>query len=289
MRPRHRLAPLHSIRVRAGRAWRTGGVAVAVLAAACTSDAALAPAPSTPAPLPAAVAHLALTLDLSTSASAAREHATFRGTPGPVALSTPASFASLLGADAIAVEVARVERGALGQYAPGKVRLFVGLRVRNALERAQLLTPTFPEPPSGSGVYLFSLQAVAVESPGGVSVAGNTVVVESPSAGHVVPGPDWEPVPYDYLRGTTTTCGSSGTCARWKRFEAPIAAGGVSEVRTVSYDIDPTVRRVRLRLVVAADVADAPRARGMAPARRVQGTTTCEAMASPSPVTPTAM
>jgi hypothetical protein len=156
------------------------------------------------------------------------------------------------------VEVGRVDRSVLGRFTPGKVRVMVMLRVRNALDRTTLLTPTFPAPPAGDGLYLFAVQSVAVESPGGVTVGGNTVLVESPSFGTVVPGPEWEGALYDYLRGPATICRSGiSTCARWARFAAPVAAGGVSGWRTVSYDIDPTVRHMRLRFVVAADLANA--------------------------------
>lgn len=224
-----------------------------VLVAACGATDATSPAVATPVALPAAIARLALTVDVATGGASANSAVS----PSSM-LGGATTFGSLLGVDGVAVEVGRVDRSVLGQFAPGKVRVMVRLRLRNALDRTVLLSPTLPSPPAGDGIYLFAVQSVAVESPGGVSVSGNTVIVESPSHGSVIPGPEWEGAAYDYLRGPSSSCvPSSSTCARWERFAAPIAAGGTTEWRTVSYDIDPTVHHMRLRFIVAADLANA--------------------------------
>jgi len=216
--------------------------------------------------LPAQVDRIALTVDVPTAATprVAREATHGRGAASStLAASRPsipgwhATFGSLLGVDGVAVEVDRVDRSVLGQFAPGRVRVFVRLRLRNALDRTRLLSPTFPVPPAGEGIYLFAVQSVAVASPGGVTTGGNVVSVAAPSSGTVHPGPEWEGAPYDYVRGNAFTCvTSAATCARWKRFDDPIAPGGASEWRTASYDIDPTVHHMRLRFVVAADLAN---------------------------------
>jgi hypothetical protein len=228
----------------------------------CGSTDALSPAAAPPIALPAAVARLAVTIDVATTASL---DAVGRTTLDPTVRAAteghaPWAFASLLGVDGVTVEVGRVDRSVLGRFAPGKVRVVLGIRLHNVLDRTILLTPTFPSPPAGAGIYLFAVQSVAVETPGTVTVSGNTVLVEAPSHGAVAPGPEWEGTPYDYLRGASSLCTPSvATCALWERFAAPMAAGGVSEWRTVSYDIDPTVHHMRLRFVVAADLTNADR------------------------------
>lgn len=215
--------------------------------------------------LPSDVARIALTVDVPTAATRALDDASTLGQSAmspTLAAARPAmpgwrsTFGSLLGVDGVAVEIGRIDRSVLGQYAPGKVRVFVRLRLKNALDRTRLLTPTFPMPPAGDGVYLFAVQSIAVESPGGVTTGRNVVTVAAPSHGAVHPGPEWEGAPYDYVRSSYGTCAMSSTCARWKRFDVPLAPGGLSEWRTASYDIDPTVHHMRLRFVVAADLAN---------------------------------
>jgi len=236
-------------------------IAPAVLAAflgACAAPDATAPAGAPAIALPASIARLALTVDVATAGSASSAETEGAHVPSRAVRGGPATFASLLGVDGVTVEVGRVDRSVLGRFAPGKVRVALSVRLRNALDRTRLLTPTLPEPPAGEGIFLFAVQSVAVESPGGVTVSGNSVLMASPSHGAVVPGPEWEGELFDYLRGPASTCGPTvSTCARWKRFAAPISAGGTSEWRTVSYDIDPTVHHMRLRFIVGADLANA--------------------------------
>jgi hypothetical protein len=212
------------------------------------------------AALPPVVARLALSVDVSTRNAASGSNSARVGGPDqPAAHRVSAhaeSFASLVGVDGVRVEVGRMERSVLGRFSPGKVRVFLAVRLHNALDRTRLLTPTLPTAPSGEGIYLFGVQSVAIETPGGVSVAGNTVLVESPSSGRVEPSAEWDGAPYDYLRSGSCAAGGA-TCARWERFAAPLAPGGTSDWRTVSYDIDPTVHHMRLRFIVGADLANA--------------------------------
>ncbi len=238
-------------------------LASCILLSACGAHDAAVPTEPVALALPDAVARLALTVDVSTAATSEGVARRVRAlTPAPAAapsrLGAPTSFASLLGVDGVVVEVGRVDRSILGRYVPGKVRIAVSLRLRNALDRTMLLTPTLPTPPAGDGVYLFAVQSVAVDTPGGVTGSGNRVLVESPSHGSVTPGPGWDGGPFDFLRGPSSNCApSTATCAKWERFAAPIGAGRQSEWRTVNYDIDPTVHHMRLRFIVAADLANA--------------------------------
>jgi hypothetical protein len=167
------------------------------------------------------------------------------------------TFASLLGHDAFAVDIDGVRRSIVGQYAPGKVRVHVELRVRSVLERVRFLAPTFPAPPDGGGgLYLFPVQAVALARDGGVSTVGpNEVLVAAPGGGSVHPSPEWEGAPYDYLRSVSCQV-VGGACARWARFAAPLPALGRSAWRWVGFDVDPSVRHIRVRFVLAADLAN---------------------------------
>ena len=171
---------------------------------------------------------------------------------------SPVSAASLLGADAIAIETARIERSIVGRFQPGKVRLSFDLRVRNVVRGTDMIPPTFPAPPAGdAGIFLFSAQSVAIEAPGGVSTSGNTIRVSPPEGGTVTASVDWGGAPYDYVAASFASCNArSATCARFERFDAPLRNGGLSEWRRVGYDIDPTVRHIRVRLVLAADLVN---------------------------------
>lgn len=194
-------------------------------------------------PLPAGIAQLAVVHDVPVT-----------GVPVPVT----STMASLIGHEAFRVEVDSVRRSMTGQFEPGRLRVTFRLRLQNVLNRARLVTPTWPAPPDdGEGLFLFVVQAVAVESPGGVTtVAPNELLVTVPGGGRVRPSADWDGAWYHYVRGTPCR-GPEAGCARYEPFAAPLGAGAASEWRTVGFDIDPTVRHLRLRLVLLADLANA--------------------------------
>ena len=78
-----------------------------------------------------------------------------------------------------------------------------------------------------------------------------------PEGGTVTASVDWDGAPYDYVAASFASCNArSATCARFERFDAPLRNGGLSEWRRVGYDIDPTVRHIRVRLVLAADLVN---------------------------------
>ena len=225
--------------------------ATALASASCTA----APEPTTPlaAPLPLAIERAAITLDISLGAgpgtsSVARSRA----------LNTPTTFASVLGHDAIVVEADSVTRTALGAVTPNKVRIRLKVRVRNSLARTVMIAPTFPTAPDrDGGLYLFVVQAVAIVGNGAATTVGNTVTVLAPSGGQVTVSSDWDGSSYDYLRSSFAGCPAAPTCARYERFAAPLGPAQSSEWRVVGFDVDPTVRSIRLRLVLAADVVNA--------------------------------
>lgn len=202
-------------------------------------------------PLPPAVASLALVHDIAVNG---------RGVTSVGMSGAPTTFASLVGHDAFAVEVDAVERSIVGRFAPGKVRVTFLLRVRNRLQQARFVAPTFPAPPDDAdALYLFAAHVSAIETPGGVTVPGaNIVEVSAPSRGAVATSTDWEGAAYDYVRSAPCPAGGS-TCARYARYAAPLEPDAVTEWRRVGFDVDPTVRYIRLRLVLAADLANASR------------------------------
>ncbi|MBC7895856.1 MAG: hypothetical protein H7066_10595 [Cytophagaceae bacterium] len=202
-------------------------------------------------PLPAAVASLALVKDIAVNGTAVATVGV-RGTPH--------TFASLVGHDAFSVDVEAVERSIVGRFAPGKVRVTFQLRVHNRLQQARFIAPTFPAPPdAGEALYLFAAHVSAIEAPGGVTVPGaNVVEVTAPSRGGVATSLDWDGAAHDYVRSAPCPAGGS-TCARYERYAAPLEPGAVTEWRRVGFDVDPTVRFIRLRLVLAADLANVTR------------------------------
>jgi hypothetical protein len=192
-------------------------------------------------PLPASVARLAIVRDLALT--------------GPLA--APATQASVLGHDAVDVEVDDVQRSVVGRFMPGLVRVTARIRVVNRLARARLERPTFPVPPTGAErVFLFVAAASALDLPAGVTtLRGNQVAVTVPGTGAVRPSMDWDGDPWDFIHGVS--CRPPGaTCARYEPFEAPVLEGGTTAWRTVGFDVEPTVRHLRLHLVLAADVAN---------------------------------
>jgi len=219
-------------------------------------DAALAPASVTELALPPAIERLAYTVELSATNSGQRLSpnddtiALGRGAPSPV------SRASLLGQDAMVIEIDRIERSMVGRVQPGKVRLTFDIRLRNVLRGTDMVSPTFPQPPvSDAGIFLFAAQSQSIVAPGAVSTLGNSVHVTAAEGGTVTASADWDGAPYDYVAASFASCNTrSATCARFERFAVPLPSGRVSEWRRVGYDIDPTVRHVRLRLILAADL-----------------------------------
>lgn len=173
---------------------------------------------------------------------------------------TAGTFVSLVGYDAFDVEVRNVTRSGIGEFSPGRVRMRAELRVHNVLDRVQLLPSTFPIVPDGvNGLMLLAAAVEAVDEEGSVGVAGgNTVIVRAPSHGRVSVSRDWPGEPFDYQRSTFATCSDPRRmCARYVELPAPLLPRAASPWVTVGFDVEPSVRRVRVRLLLAADLADA--------------------------------
>jgi hypothetical protein len=161
--------------------------------------------------------------------------------------------ASLLGADVIEMQISNYVAGAVGATAPGKVLVTFDLTLVNRLRSVALGTPTFPHPPVGvTGVQAFPFEVSVVTSPGGVSSQSNQVVVTSPSFGQAIASAEWDGPPHSFFNDAN--CGPTSTdCFRYEPF-GTIAANGTSLPRRVGFLIDPTVRDLRIKLLVAADI-----------------------------------
>ncbi len=174
---------------------------------------------------------------------------------------------SLLGSDAVSITVSNVFVSTVGQFTPGKVRVWFDLALTSTLIGVALVTPTWPPPPPGqSGVFVFPYSATGLTSSGG------TVVV-LPNAGLITASVDWnggtapdQPAP-PLLPGAggdpwswfnDPVCGGGvsggGDCYRYETYPT-IPILGTSASQRVGFDLDPSIGQFRTYLLVAADIS----------------------------------
>lgn len=172
---------------------------------------------------------------------------------------------SLLGGEAVRLVPSNFQASAVGAFTPGLVRVTFDVVIENKLPGIRFITPTWPTPPA-SGVILFPLEQVVTTTPGGVTGGdGNDVIVELPSYGQVRPSIDWSGTgaagsgaPFNFFNDADCGASTSNDCFRWEAYDLEILpAPSTSSVRTIGFDIDPTVGQFRARMVVAADLAPA--------------------------------
>lgn len=237
-----------------------GVLLVAFAACALPAPDPIAPVfPENPA-IPAPYRGAAFILDVSTRARSVKVSAPTAGVAKPIsnarflfqADNRDAAF-SLLGGDAVDLVVAGYVAGALGAEVPGKVLVTFDMQILNKLAGVQLVTPTFPTPPSGvSGLQAFPIEVTVTQSPGGVGAGGNVVIVTSPSFGSVVHSNHWDGAPHNFFNDVG--CTSTATdCFRYESF-GNIAPLGASAARQVGFLIDPTVSEFRVKVILAADL-----------------------------------
>jgi hypothetical protein len=165
--------------------------------------------------------------------------------------------ASLLGHDAIEVHVANVDRSKVGAYQAGRVRVTMKVRVVNTLSSVSLIEATWPAPPVGtSGIVLIPLDAYAVAGKKTVvGAAGDANMDEVIVSGTVRPSTDWNEGPADFFSpGDGCTAGET-LCTRFVSFAAPLAPRASTPWRRIGFDVDPTVKSFRARLLLSADLA----------------------------------
>lgn len=173
-------------------------------------------------------------------------------TPGTVSI-TP--LQSLIGIDGFYVEFDSVALSVPGQFLPGRIRVTARLRLSSGLPDRALLAPSLPPPPEPDAIFLYPVNISAAEIRGGVAASnGNELLVEAPGAGSAQASVDWDGGPADYLRGGRCSL-ARPSCARYEPFSVPLLFGQPTAWRSIGFDIDPAVRRVIVRLLLAADVA----------------------------------
>ncbi len=172
---------------------------------------------------------------------------------------------SLLGGEAVRLIPSNYQASAVGAFTPGRIRVTFDVVIENKLPGIRFITPTWPVSPA-AGVILFPLEQTVTTTPGGVTGGdGNDIIVEQPSYGSIVPSIDWNGTgaagsgaPYSFFNDADCGLATSNDCFRWEAYDLEVLpAPATSSVRTIGFDIDPTVGQFRARMVVAADLAPA--------------------------------
>lgn len=138
-----------------------------------------------------------------------------------------------------------------------RVRLVLGVAPSRAGARLGQ-SSRVPQPPGQRGALVIPHAAEVVADSGRVDVtAGTTLTVVLPSAGRVVPGPDFDGdgspgagSPFAFF--ADARCHETrvdGACLRYETLPAERESR-----RLVGFDVEPRVRRFRARLLVAGDV-----------------------------------
>lgn len=172
---------------------------------------------------------------------------------------------SLLGGEAVRLIASNPQFSAVGAFQPGRVRATFDIVIENKLPGIRFITPTWPTAPA-AGVILFPLEQVVTSTPGGVTgTDGFDVIVELPSFGLVTPSIDWNGTnevgsgsPFNFFNDADCGAITTNDCFRWEAFDLELLPAPASSiVRTVGFDLDPTVGQFRARMIVAADLAPA--------------------------------
>jgi hypothetical protein len=283
------LASRHSL---TRRITSTVATLAALVTAACSGE--KAPVnPSLPGNGPAATFRpLAFTADVNLRTGVVNITAPNASTANAPTLSlggVEAPALSLLGGEAVRLIPSNYQASAVGAFAPGLIRVTFDVVIENKLPGIRFITPTWPVAPA-AGVILFPLENVVTTTPGGVTGGdGNDIIVEQPSYGRIVPSIDWNGTgaagsgaPYSFFNDADCSLATSNDCFRWEAYDLEVLpAPATSSVRTIGFDIDPTVGQFRARMVVAADLAPA----GAVLPGTIQGSVTSPARGALSGVT----
>ncbi|MFN0098751.1 MAG: hypothetical protein ACKVS7_08765 [Gemmatimonadaceae bacterium] len=283
------LASRHSL---TRRITSTVATLAALVTAACSGE--KAPVnPTLPGTGPAATFRpLAFTADVNLRTGVVNITAPNASTANAPTLSlggVEAPALSLLGGEAVRLIPSNYQASAVGAFAPGLIRVTFDVVIENKLPGIRFITPTWPVSPA-AGVILFPLENVVTTTPGGVTGGdGNDIIVEQPSYGRIVPSIDWNGTgaagsgaPYSFFNDADCSLATSNDCFRWEAYDLEVLpAPATSSVRTIGFDIDPTVGQFRARMVVAADLAPA----GAVLPGTINGTVTSPARGALSGVT----
>jgi hypothetical protein len=165
--------------------------------------------------------------------------------PGASRASAPLGLSlSLLGRDAVDVEVEDACTFTTIPDKPKYKRCTFPIRLRNRLLATDLVTPTqFPRPPQGaSGILAFAWTAVSPQ------------INED-----VAPSPDWDLGPANFFNDFIgCSMGGKSDCYRYELFASPLYAGGTSGIQPVGFDVPNAAQTVTAYIVIAADLRDNP-------------------------------
>jgi hypothetical protein len=178
---------------------------------------------------------------------------------------------SLVGSDVISLTTSNYVASGVGTGGaqPGRVLVTFDLAITNLLTSVDLITPTFPVPPSGvSGLFAFPFATNVTTTTGGVNPSGgNNVIIDVPSHGMVNPSTHWGGAPHNFFNDTGCPAGAND-CYRNEVYTVPLVAGGTTSGQTVGFDVDATVHQFSAKVIVAADLQNS----GPAISRTVSGT-----------------
>lgn len=157
--------------------------------------------------------------------------------------------------DAVDISANALYWSAVGAYTPGRRRIALDLAIANRLPDAPLVSPLSPTPPA-EGVVVFPLDYLVLSRSSG-SWSGDNAGSVTPTA-PVAASPDWDGdgaamsgAPFDFPAGTPCQ-GTIERCRRWEQFTAPLPAQSSSGTRRVGFDVESSVRRFRVRVLVLA-------------------------------------
>lgn len=166
---------------------------------------------------------------------------------------------SILAGDVVEILAQNPVFSDVGDFLPGLVRTQFDIAIRNRLSVINLIAPTFPVPPAGTGGPLvIPFEVVVTTTPGGVTGGagdGTDVIVELPNRGDIAPSVDFDNAPFNFFNDDACAP-TDNDCYRSEEF-APVAGGATSAFSTVGFDHDPTVSQFRTRMIVAADIENA--------------------------------
>jgi hypothetical protein len=242
---------------------------VALASVACSGDSKSAVQPELPGEGPISTFRpLAFTADVNLRDGRVVITAPNQGTANAPSLSIDGREGpalSLLGGEAVRLIPSNFQASAVGAFTPGLVRVTFDVVIENKLPGIRFITPTWPTPPA-DGVILFPLEQVVTTTPGGTTGGdGNDIIVELPSYGAVTPSIDWSGTgaagsgaPFSFFNDADCGLATSNDCFRWEAYDLEVLPlPATSSVRTIGFDLDPTVGQFRARMVVAADLAPA--------------------------------
>jgi hypothetical protein len=173
------------------------------------------------------------------------------GIPGP--------SMSLLGGDVIDLIPTNFFASEVGVDEPNKVTVTIDVSIFNQLAGVQLVTPTWPEPPTGvDGIFLIPIENVVTETTGGVGTAGegNEIIVELPSRGLVDAAGYFDGAEYNWFNDEFCEA-TDNDCFRYETYPQALLPQTSTAPQQVGWFVDPTVHDFRSFLIVAANIENA--------------------------------